>query len=269
MATVIRPFGEHLRDWRQRRRMSQLDMALEADISARHLSFLETGRAQPSREMVLRLAEQLDAPLRERNVLLLAAGFAPVFGERSLEDPALAPAMAAVREWLTAHEPYPALALDRRWNLIAANGAVWPLLEGVAPELLRPPVNTLRLALHPNGLAPRIVNFAEWRTHLLDRLRRQAQMGGDPELTALTVELAAYPGGETRLHAGRIEAPEVLTPLVLRAGDAVLSLIGTVTVFGTPLDVTLSELMLETLLPADAATRAWFAEQKGPTPASS
>jgi transcriptional regulator with XRE-family HTH domain len=262
MATAIRPFGEHLREWRQRRRLSQLDMALEADISARHLSFLETGRAQPSRDMVLRLAERLDAPLRERNLLLLAAGFAPVFGERSLDDPALQPIRAAVLEWLTAHEPYPALALDGRWNLVAGNGAVAPLLEGVDPALLAPPVNTLRLALHPGGLAPRIVNFAEWRAHLLDRLRRQTDVTGDPDLAELLTELTGYPGpGVTGLgghRPPRADPPEVLTPLVLRVGDAVLSMIGATAVFGTPLDVTVSELMLETLLPADPATRAWF-----------
>jgi hypothetical protein len=211
--------------------------------------------------MVLRLAERLDAPLRERNLLLLAAGFAPVFGERSLDDPALAPARAAVTEWLAAHEPYPALALDRRWNLVTANAAVGPLLTGVDLTLLQPPVNMLRLSLHPGGLAKRIVNLAEWRTHILERLRRQAEVSGDDELTALRAELAAYPGPEARTD--RHEAGEVLTPLVLRVPDATLSLIGTTTVFGTPLDVTLAELMLETLLPADAATRAWFARAAG------
>jgi hypothetical protein len=211
--------------------------------------------------MVLRLAERLDAPLRERNVLLLAAGFAPVFGERSLDDPALAPVMAAVREWLAAHEPYPALALDRRWTLVAANTAIWPLLEGVAPELLQPPVNVLRLSLHPDGLAPRIVNLAEWRTHLFERLRRQAEASGDPALEALRAELMSYPGPASRPAAAKSEAAEVLTPLVLRTGDDVLSLIGATAVFGTPLDVTLSELMLETLLPAEAATRAWFVKR--------
>lgn len=259
MATAIRTFGEHLKDWRTRRRVSQLDLALDADISARHLSFLETGRSRPSREMVLRLAERLDAPLRERNVLLLAAGFAPVFGERSLDDPALAGPLAAVNEWLAAHEPYPALAIDRRWDLIAANAAVGVLLEGVDPALLAPPINVLRLSLHPQGLLPRIVNAAEWRDHLLGRLRHQAAVAGDPALHALVAELAAMPGGPAK--PPRHDPPEVLTPLVLRQGDATLSLISTTTVFGTPQDVTLSELMLETLLPADPATRAWFRER--------
>ncbi len=259
MATAIRSFGEHLRDWRARRRVSQLDLALDADISARHLSFLETGRSRPSRDMVLRLAERLDTPLRERNVLLLAAGFAPVFGERPLDDPALAGALAAVREWLEAHEPYPALAVDRHWTLIAANATVGVLLEGVDPALLQPPVNVLRLSLHPQGLLPRIVNAAEWRDHLLGRLRHQAAVAGDPTLHALADELAALPGGPPR--SARQEANEVLVPLVLRHGDATLSFISTTTVFGTPQDVTLSELMLETLLPADPATRAWFRER--------
>lgn len=257
-SNAIRSFGDHLRDWRKRRRLSQLDMALEAEISTRHLSFLETGRAKPSREMVLKLADHLEAPLRERNALLLAAGFAPMFGERGLDHPALADVRAAVSEWLAAHEPYPALAIDRRWNLVAANAAVGPLLEGVEPALLAPPLNVLRLSLHPGGLARRIVNLAEWRTHLFHRLRRELAAGGDAELAALTAELEALPGPPPR--PGSAAAAEVLTPLVLRAPDGTtLSLITTTAVFGTPLDVTVAELMLETLLPADAATRAWFA----------
>lgn len=257
-----RSFGEHLRDWRKRRRLSQMDMALEAEISTRHLSFLETGRAKPSREMVLKLAERLEAPLRERNALLLAAGFAPVFGERGLEHPALENVRAAVGEWLTAHEPYPALAIDRRWNVVATNAAVGVLLAGVDAELLKPPVNVLRLSLHPGGLARRILNLAEWRTHLFHRLRRELDAGGDPELAALARELEALPGPAPR--PGREAAAEVLTPLVLTAPDGTeLSLITTTAVFGTPLDVTVSELMLETLLPADAATRAWFAGRAG------
>jgi transcriptional regulator with XRE-family HTH domain len=143
--------GDHLREWRQRRRLSQMDLALDAEISTRHLSFLETGRARPSRDMVLRLAERLEVPLRERNVLLLAAGFAPVFGERRLDDPALAPARAAVDLVLKGHEPYPAVAIDRHWTLVAANAAIPPLLAGVDPGLLEPPVNVLRLSLHPTG----------------------------------------------------------------------------------------------------------------------
>lgn len=262
MATAVRPFGEHLREWRQRRRMSQLDMALEADISARHLSFLETGRAKPSRDMVLRLAERLDAPLRERNRLLLAAGYAPVYADRPLEDEALAPARAAIEGWLKAHEPYPALAVDRLWNLVAANAALAPLLEGVDPALLTPPVNVLRLTLHPGGLVDRIENLTEWRAHLLERLRRQAEAVGDLELAALRAELAAYPAPPAApASAGGWDG--VFHRLVLRAGGSQLSFISTTTVFGTAAEVSVSELMLEVLLPADEETRAWFTKAPG------
>ena len=190
---AVRPLGDHLRDWRRRRRMSQLDLACEADISARHLSFLETGRSLPSREMVLHLAERLDVPLRERNVLLVAAGYAPVFAERPLSDPALQAARSAVDLVLKGHEPYPALAVDRHWTLVAANDAVTRLLAGTASALLRPPVNVLRLSLHPEGLAPRIANLQEWRTHLLARLRRQIEVSADPILVELMNELRSYP----------------------------------------------------------------------------
>src|SRR5499426_4537715 len=176
------PVGNLLRKWRERRRLSQLDLACEAEISTRHLSFLETGRSLPSREMVLRLAEQLEVPLRERNVLLIAAGYAPAFPERPLGDPALQSARKAVDLVLAGHEPYPALAIDRHWTLVAANGAVNRLLAGVAAELLAPPINVLRLSLHPDGLAPRIANLAEWRQHLLERLRRQVDVSADPVL---------------------------------------------------------------------------------------
>src|SRR4051794_6575091 len=185
--------GDHLREWRQRRRLSQLDLALDAEISTRHLSFLETGRAQPSRDMVMLLAEQLEVPLRERNVLLMAAGFAPVFVERALDDPALAPARRAIDLILKGHEPYPALVVDLRWNLVAANSAVAPLMAGVAPDLMAPPTNVMRLALHPEGLAPRIANFAEWRGHLLERLKAQVAITGDPGLVELLAEMRSYP----------------------------------------------------------------------------
>jgi len=193
MAQQLHGVGEHLRGWRLRRRLSQLDLALEADISARHLSFLETGRAQPSRDMLLHLAEQLDVPLRERNVLLAAAGYAPVFRERSLEDPALAAARAAIDLVLAGHDPFPAIAVDRHWKLVSANMAAGLLLAGVDQDLLRQPVNVLRLALHPNGLAPRTVNLAEWRAHLLARLRRQIELTADPHLIKLLNELERYP----------------------------------------------------------------------------
>jgi transcriptional regulator with XRE-family HTH domain len=253
MTAPSKPVGEHLRDWRTRRRMSQMDLALEAEISTRHLSFVETGRAQPSREMVLHLSDQLEIPLRERNVILVAAGFAPVFPERSLEDPQLAAARRAVDVILKAHEPYPALVVDLRWNLVAANAAVEPLLAGVDPALLGPPLNVVRVSLHPKGLAPRIANLGEWHAHMLERLRRQAELTADPGLIALIEEIRGYP---------RPPAPDrrpedyggVAIPLQLMLGDTVLSMFGTTTVFGTPVDITLSELTLETFFPADAAT---------------
>src|SRR3954469_11382807 len=192
-----RAFGDHLRHWRQHRRLSQLDLAQEADISTRHLSFVETGRSVPSREMVLRLAERLEVPLRERNALLVAAGYAPMYRERPLDDPALAAAREAVQLILKSHEPYPALAVDRHWNLLAHNALVPHLLAGVEDQaLLQGPVNVLRVSLHPKGLAPAIVNLGQWRHHLFERLRQQIQATGDRALQALEQELRAYPGAE-------------------------------------------------------------------------
>ena len=254
--------GEQLRDWRQRRRLSQLALACDAEISTRHLSFIETGRAAPSRDMVMRLAERLEVPLRERNVLLVAAGFAPVFQERSLDAPELAAARKAVDLVLAGHEPYPALAIDRHWTLVAANGAVNRLLAGVAAELLAPPINVLRLSLHPAGLAPRIVNLPEWRAHLLERLRQQIEVTADPALASLAQELRTYhtpssapPPKPSDDYAG------ILVPLRLRTGAATLSLFSTTTVFGTPVDVTLSELALESFFPADAATAEFLRQE--------
>src|SRR5689334_22379774 len=179
------PVGSLIRDWRQRRRMTQLDLTLEADISARHLSFVETGRAQPSREMLLHLSEELDIPLRERNTLLVSAGFAPMFRERRLDDAALAAARSAIDVVLAAQRPFPAFALDRHWNIAASNSALQQIYEGVDPELMKPPVNALRLSLHPRGVAPRIENLAEWRAHLLFRLRKQVELTGDKALQDL------------------------------------------------------------------------------------
>ncbi len=247
--------GDHLREWRQRRRMSQLDLALEADISTRHLSFVETGRAQPSRDMVMHLAEQLDVPLRERNVILVAAGFAPVFAERALNDPALSAARRAIDLILTAHEPNPAILVDLRWNMVAANAAVAVLLEGVAPQLLEPTVNVLRLALNPKGVAARIVNLGEWRAHILERLRRQIELTADPGLIALMAELRTYP-----VPPASDRRPDdyggVTVPLQMITPRGVLSFLTTTTVFGTAVDITLAELTLETFFPADAATAA-------------
>lgn len=249
--------GPMLREWRERRRLSQLSLALDAGVSTRHLSFVETGRAQPSREMVLHLAEQLDVPLRARNVLLLSAGYAPAFPERGLDDPALAGARRAIDLVLAGHEPWPALVIDRHWQVIAANGAVAPFLAEVSPELTAGPVNVLRVALHPAGLAPRIANLGQWRTHLLHNLRAQIEATADPVLAALEAELTAYPLADPGAAEGD-DLGGVAVPLRLRTKAGILSFISTTTVFGTPRDVTLSELALETLLPADEVTARAF-----------
>jgi len=243
--------GEHLREWRQRRRLSQLDLAGDAEISARHLSFVETGRAAPSRDMVLKLAERLNVPLRERNVLLVAAGFAPAFPQRPLDDPALKSARAAIDLVLRAHEPNPALAYDRHWNLVSANRMVMPLLKGVPQRLLGQPINILRLAFHPEALAAGTVNLAEWCGHLLERLHRQCEMTADPELVRLYHELKAYP---IPARSAPLPADNVAIPFKLRFGRDVLSFMSATMIFGTPVDVTLSELALETFFPADEFT---------------
>jgi len=255
--------GGMIREWRARRRMSQLDLAAEAEISQRHLSFVESGRARPSRDMVLHLAARLDVPLRERNRLLLAAGFAPSFAERRIDDPSLEPAMVAVRLVLKGHEPAPAIAVDRHWTLVAGNRAAEPLLALADPALLRPPVNVLRLSLHPHGLAPHIVNLGEWRAHIFDRLRRLVATSADAELEALAEELRAYPGEASRTPVLHDAGTAIIHPLKLRLGGTVLSFISTITVFGTPLDVTLSELAIESFFPADEATRAALARMAG------
>jgi transcriptional regulator with XRE-family HTH domain len=249
------PVGTLLREWRQRRRLSQLDLAGNADVSTRHLSYVETGRSLPSREMVLRLAERLDVPLRERNAMLVAAGYAPMYRERPLDDPALAAAKQAVDLILRSHEPFPALAVDRHWNLLAGNAMVPHLLAGADPSLLQPPVNVLKLSLHPKGLAPRIVNLGQWRMHLFERLRQQVHATGDATLAALAEELRAYPvpdvAHDTRLDG---ELLGVAMPLRFTSTFGVLNLISTTTVFGTPADITLQELALETFFPADNFT---------------
>jgi transcriptional regulator with XRE-family HTH domain len=255
MSDLINPsrVGSLLRDWRRRRRLSQLDLALEAGVSARHVSFVETGRSRPSAEMVLLLAEHLDVPLRDRNQLLLAAGYAPVYGQRSLDEPEMGAVRDTLELVLRGHEPYPAVVLDRHWGLVAANRAVALLTEGADPDLLQPPVNVLRLSLHPDGVAPRIVNLAEWRAHLLDRLGRQAVSTGDPALATLYEELSQLPGGGP---PGTIDfaAAEIAVPLRLRTSEGVLSFISTNTTFGTATDITVAELSIESFFPADAAT---------------
>jgi transcriptional regulator with XRE-family HTH domain len=266
MATIMatantRSVGDLLRTWRERRRLSQMALALDADVSARHLSFLETGRARPSREMILRLAERLAVPLRDRNTLLLAGGYAPAYPERSLEDPALRVARQAIERVLAGHEPYPAIAVDRHWTLVAANRAVSPLLSGVAAELLRPPANVLRLSLHRQGLAPRIANLRAWRGHLLARLHEQVERSADPVLEELLGELKGYPAPESAPDRGAGHQDHTLPnltgiaiPLQLRTDAGLLTFISTTMVFGTPTDVTLSELAIEAFFPADAAT---------------
>lgn len=261
MATVSSQhgIGPLLREWRGRRRLTQLELALEAGISARHLSFVETGRSKPGREMLLRILEQLEVPFREQNQLLLAVGHAPAFPERSLDEPELAPVRAALDVILTGHEPYPAVVVDRAWNVIAANSPVTTLTEAVDldPALLEPPVNVLRVGLHPRGLAPLIVNLAGWRAYFLERLERQITVTADEDLVALMEEVAGYPLPEHDEHdpsSGRA-ASEILGPLRLRAPDGgELSFFGMFATFDTPFDVTTSELAIELLFPADRVT---------------
>jgi transcriptional regulator with XRE-family HTH domain len=256
-ASVEASVGTLLRDWRRRRRLSQLDLAMAAEVSQRHLSFLESGRAAPSREMVLRLAGHLSVPLRERNALLVAAGFAPVFRDRTLDDPALAAATSAVEAIIEGHAPHPALAVDRHWTLVRANGAAGRLMAEVDAGLLAPPVNVLRLSLHPRGLAPRIANFREWRDHVCARLARQIDNSADPVLIALLDELRGYPVPAGAIARRSTDPPEyggVAVPLRLVTRAGTLSFVSTTTVFGTALDIGLSELAIEAFFPLDAAT---------------
>jgi len=245
--------GDLLREWRQRRRLSQLDLAIAANVSSRHLSFVETGRARPSSDMILHLAEHLEVPLRDRNALLLAGGYAPAYPERGLAEPELKAVRTALRQVLDGHQPYPAAVVNRWWELVDANPGIGLFTSGVSPRLLEPPVNVLRLSLHPDGMAPRIANLPEWRAHLLTRLHRQAEATGDARLAALHTELAAYPGGE-----GRPPRPaDVVVPLRYRGGgDTELSFISITAVVGTPMDVTVEELAIESFYPADDATAA-------------
>lgn len=250
--------GQLLRHWRQFRRFSQLELALRADVSARHLSFVETNRAAPSREMILHLADQLDVPLREQNQMLLAAGFAPVYSDLSLDSPELAEVRSALSKLLAAHEPYPAVVVDRHWNLVEPNVSIALFTERVDPALLAPPANVLRASLHPRGMAPWIINLDEWRAHLLGRLRRQFEATGDEALGDLYEELRAYPGersGDASMHG---EAEGVVVPLRYRCDDQELRFFSTVATFGTPLDVTVAEIVIESFFPADDATRAFL-----------
>jgi transcriptional regulator with XRE-family HTH domain len=251
------PVGELLRDWRTRRRRSQLDLALDVGVSTRHLSFVETGRSAPSREMLLHLAEHLEMPLRERNALLLAGGFAPVYPESSLDAPQLSAVRRAVRQVLTAHEPYPAVVVDRYWDVVDGNRSLALFLDGAAAPLLAPPVNVLRLALAPDGMAPRILNLGEWRAHLLGRLRRQVEFSGDERLAALLGELRGYPCDQPEPEVEMPGPGDVVVPLRVRGPDEEeLTFFSTVSTFGTPLDVTVAELVIESFFPADDRTGA-------------
>jgi transcriptional regulator with XRE-family HTH domain len=247
--------GRLLREWRERRRLTQLDLALRAEVSARHVSFVETGRSKPTSDMILRLARHLDVPLRDRNLLLLSGGYAPAYPASDLSDPPMAAVHDAIERVLAAHEPYPAVVLDGQWELVAANPAVALLTGGCAPALLEPPVNVLRLTLHPDGMAPRVLNLPEWRAHLLDRLDGDITATADPALISLRAELIRYP---CPAPAARPDTRSILVPLRLRAHGHDLSLLSTTTVFGTPRDVTLAELAIESFYPADAGTAAVF-----------
>lgn len=248
--TPHRPVGLLLREWRERRRLSQLDLSIQAHISTRHLSFVETGRSRPTPEMILRLSEQLEVPLRERNAILLAGGYAPAYRQHELSAPELDSARGALRQVLAGHEPCPAVMVNRWWELLDANAAVGVLLEGCAAELLEPPVNVLRVSLHPAGMAPRIVNLGEWRAHLLSQLRRRADVMGDVRLHELHQELTAYPGGT----AGSPSSSDVVLPLRFRRAERELSFFSISATVGTATDVTVDELAIESFYPADRAT---------------
>jgi transcriptional regulator with XRE-family HTH domain len=250
-ATVRAPVGQLLREWRERRRLSQLELSIQADISTRHLSFVETGRSRPTPEMIVRLTEQLDVPLRERNQLLLAGGYAPAYPQHDLDGPELASVRTALAQVLRGHEPYPAVVIDRWWELVEGNSAVSVLVAGCAPHLLEPPVNVLRLSLHPQGMAPRIVNLAQWRAHLLEQVHRRAMQTGDASLRELEAELRGYPGADAAPCAS-----DVVLPLRLRVDGAELSLFSIEARVGTAADVTVEELSIETFYPADDATAA-------------
>jgi transcriptional regulator with XRE-family HTH domain len=247
--------GKLIREWRTRRHLSQMALASDAAVSSRYLSFIETGRARPSREMVLHLAEELQVPLRERNGLLMAAGYAPFFPQHSLEEEEMAPVREAIDHFLKAHLPYPAALVDRHWNLVAANEGIGRLTEGVAPELLEPPANVFRIALHPDGMAPRILNFEEWSGSIMARVNRQSALTGDPQLQQLYDELSQYPGVSAERH---IDGSDPMLMHRLRLADQDLSFFSTVTTFGTAVDITLAELTLEAFYPADARTRSFL-----------
>ncbi|MFJ8647526.1 helix-turn-helix domain-containing protein [Streptomyces sp. NPDC093546] len=254
--------GPLLRGWRERRRLSQLELALRADSSARHISFIETGRARPSEEMVLRLADHLDVPVRERNALLLAAGYAPRYAETPLDDPSLATLREGIEQLLAGYDPYPALVVDGSYTVVAANRGIAMLLDGIPEHLLTPPMNAMRITLHPGGLAPRIRNLREWRGHLLAQMERQIALARSEPLRRLYDEVSAYPLPETATDPGDREDPSpypyFALPLRIEHDGHVLSFVSSISTFNTPMDVTVAELAIETFLPADPATVAYL-----------
>ncbi|UXX96166.1 helix-turn-helix transcriptional regulator [Streptomyces sp. AD2-2] len=252
--------GPLLRAWRERRRVSQLELALRADSSARHISFVETGRSRPSEEMVLRLAEHLDVPVRERNSLLLAAGYAPRYPETPLDDPALGALREGLERLIQGYEPYPALVVDATYTVVAANRGITMLLDGVPESLLQPPLNAMRLTLHPEGMAPRIRNLGAWRGHLLTQMERQIALHRSEPLRALYEEVAAYPVPQA-VDDGeqpKDSVPYFALPLRIEHDGRVLSFVSSISTFNTPMDVTVSELAIETFLPADPATAKYL-----------
>ena len=247
--------GSLLRAWRERRRFSQLELAGAAEISTRHLSFIETGRSQPSRRVLLRLAEAMAVPLRGRNALLLAAGYAPAYSETPLADPVMQPVRDALDRIVALHEPYPALVVDRHWNVVTANPASAILLEGVADDLLDPPVNAVRVSLHPRGLAPRTLNFDTWAGHLIGQLRQQVESSGDAGLRALFDEVSRYPDIPSEPSPPG-PADRVVTAVRYATTDGDIALFTSIATLGAPTDVTASELGIETFYPADEQTAA-------------
>ncbi|MFG2124448.1 helix-turn-helix domain-containing protein [Streptomyces sp. NPDC048710] len=251
--------GPLLRAWRERRRISQLELALRADSSARHISFIETGRSRPSEEMVLRLAEHLDVPVRERNALLLAAGYAPHYPETPLDDPALDALRDGMERLIQGYEPYPALVVDAGYTVVAANRGITMLLEGVPEKLLTPAPNAMRLTLHPEGLAPRIRNLREWRGHLLAQMEREIALHRSDQLRALYEEVAAYPVPEDAPGDEPAEpVPYFALPMQIEHDGRILSFVSSISTFNTPMDVTVAELAIETFLPADPATTKYL-----------
>lgn len=242
-----------MRDWRTRRRRSQMDLALEVGVSARHLSFVETGRSKPSPELVLAIADRLDVPLRERNTFLLAAGYAPRYSERSIDDPSMRRVRGSLQQMLDAHDPYPGVVIDRQWNVVLANAAAGALTATLPPHLLGPPLNVYRICLHPEGLAARTLNFPEWADYLVRQLRRSIVLTGDAELERLYREVRSYENvaALAELPGPTWDEPPLLVPFRIALGNHEVSMFTTLTTFGTPRDVTLDELAVELFFPAD------------------